>query len=152
LGTFPTTHGPGSAPILYENLAIMIQDQNKGQSLCAAFDKRTGSLVWQRERPKSMGWSNPVVLKIAGRDVLLFNGSNDVSAYDPATGEELWKQAGTSIESIPMVAAGEGLLFSASGRNGPIFALRPDAAGHVTDASLVWRLERGGPHVPSPTY
>jgi outer membrane protein assembly factor BamB len=152
LGTFPTTHGPGSAPILYRNLVIMIQDQNKGRSLCAAFDKRTGSTRWQRERPNSMGWSNPVILKIGGRDVLILNGSNEVTAYDPETGEELWKQPGTSIESIPMIAAGGGLLFSASGRNGPIFALRPNARGNVTDASLVWRLEHGGPHVPSPTY
>jgi hypothetical protein len=152
LGTFPTTHGPGSAPILYRDLVIVIQDQNKGRSLCAAFDKRTGALVWQRERPNAMGWSNPVVLKINSRDVLIFNGSNNVNAYDPQTGEELWQQPGTSIESIPMIAWGGGLLFSASGRNGPIFAIRPDAQGKLTDTSAVWRLEHGGPHVPSPTY
>jgi outer membrane protein assembly factor BamB len=152
LGTFPTTHGPGSAPVLYQDLVIQIQDQNKGRSLCAAFDKRTGSKVWERERPNSMGWSNPVVLKIGDRDQLIFNGSNDVVAYDPLTGDELWKQAGTSIESIPMIAAGEGLLFSSSGRNGPIFALRPRSNLEVLQPELVWRNEHGGPHVPSPGY
>jgi outer membrane protein assembly factor BamB len=152
LGTFPTTHGPGSAPVLYKNLVILIQDQNKGRSLCAAFDKATGSKVWERQRANAMGWSNPVLLKIGNRDELIFNGSNEVIAYDPATGEELWKHAGTSIESIPMLATGGGLLFSASGRNGPIFALRPDNQGLVADSPPVWRLEHGGPHVPSPAY
>jgi len=151
-GTFPTTHGPASAPILYQNLVIMIQDQNKGRSLCAAFDKRTGKKVWERERPNAMGWSNPVVLKIGGRDELIFNGSNAVTAYDPPTGEELWKYAGTSIESIPMIATGGGLLFSASGRNGPIFALRPSSGFSMADNPPVWRNEHGGPHVPSPAY
>jgi outer membrane protein assembly factor BamB len=151
LGAFPTTHGPASAPVLYQHLVILIQDQNKGRSLCAAFDKRTGSKVWERERLNSMGWSNPVVLKINGRDELLFNGSHEVASYDPLTGEELWKHAGTSIESIPMIATGGGLLFSASGRNGPIFALRP-ATTSGQQPELVWRMERGGPHVPSPAY
>jgi len=152
LGAFPTTHGPGSAPVLYQNLVILIQDQNKGQSLCAAFDKRTGQKVWQRSRKNAMGWSNPVVFRIGGRDELIFNGSNEVAAYDPATGEELWSQPGTSIESIPMLALGGGLLFSASGRNGPIFALRPGRENGATTVSEVWRSERGGPHVPSSAY
>jgi outer membrane protein assembly factor BamB len=152
LGKFPTTHGPGSAPVLYQHLVILIQDQNKGESLCNAFDKRTGSQVWQRKRANAMGWSNPVLVKIGERDELIFNGSNEVTAYDPLTGEELWKHAGTSIEAIPMTATGGGLLFSASGRNGPIFALRPDNHGMVADSTPVWRVEHGGPHVPSPIY
>jgi outer membrane protein assembly factor BamB len=152
LGKFHTTHGPGSAPVLYQNLVILIQDQNKGQSLCAAFDKRTGKKVWQRERKNAMGWSNPVILRIGGRDELIFNGSSAVTAYEPATGEELWSQEGTSIESIPMLAIGGGLLFSTSGRNGPIFAMRPDKGGGDTLVSLVWRSEHGGPHVPSSAY
>src|SRR5439155_20716654 len=108
---------------------ILIRDQNKGRSLCAAFDARTGSKVWERERPSAMGWSNPVILKIGDRDQLIFNGSHEVIAYDPLTGDELWKHAGTSIESIPTIATDGGLLFSASGRNGPIFALRPSCPG-----------------------
>lgn len=149
LGTFPTTHGPGSAPALFQNAVIVIQDQNKGRSLCAAFDKRTGSKIWERQRPNAMGWSNPVLLNIGNRVELIFNGSNQVTSYDPSTGEELWSCGGTSIESIPMIASGGGLLFSASGRNGPIFALRPAKNG---EPDLVWRLEHGGPHVPSPAY
>ena len=98
-----------------------------------------------------MGWSNPVVLRIGERDELIFNGSNDVRSYAPATGEELWRQSGTSIESIPMLAFGDGLLFSASGRNGPIFAMRPGGRAG-TAPELVWRQERGGPHVPSPAF
>jgi outer membrane protein assembly factor BamB len=45
------------------------------------------------------------------------------------------------------------LLFSASGRNGPIFALRPCSGGSAGgQPEVVWRLEHGGPHVTSPAY
>lgn len=152
LGTFPTMHGPGTSPVIYKNLVIVIQDQTVGTSLCAAFDKRTGERVWQKPRPNAAGWSSPVLLRVGDRDELIYNGSNDVVSYDPATGDEVWKAAGTSIESIPSIVSGGGLLYSTSGRNGPMFALRPGGKGDITDTHVVWRHERGGPHVPTPAW
>jgi outer membrane protein assembly factor BamB len=99
-----------------------------------------------------MGWSSPVVLRVGDHDELIFNGSNEVVAYEPSSGRELWKARGTSIESIPMIISGGGLLYSASGRNGPLFALRPGGRGDISESHIVWRLERGGPHVPTPAY
>jgi outer membrane protein assembly factor BamB len=152
LGAFPTMHGPGSTPVLYHDLVIVIQEQNTGTSLCAAYDKRTGKRVWQRPRPNSMGWSSPLVLRVGDRDELIHNGSNQVVAYDPRTGDELWRAGGTSIEAIPMIVSGDGRLYSFSGRNGPMFALRPGGHGDITDTHVLWRQERGGPHVPTPAY
>lgn len=152
LGTFPTMHGPGTSPVLYQNLVIVIQDQTVGTSLCAAFDKQTGEKVWQQPRRNSAGWSSPVLLRVGNRDELVYNGSHEVVAYDPRSGEELWKAAGTSIESIPNIVSGGGLLYSASGRNGPIFALQPGGSGDITDTHVVWRHEHGGPHVPTPAW
>lgn len=152
LGPFPTTHGPGASPVLYKDLVILIQDQNKGTPLCAAFDKKTGEERWRRERKQNMCWSSPVLLRVGDRDELVFNGSHEVTSYDPSTGETLWTCAGPSREAVPMIAAGGGLLFSASGRNGPIFAIRPGGKGNVSDTHVAWRNEIGGPHVPTPQY
>ena len=152
LGTFPTMHGPGSTPVLYENLVILVQDQTKGESLFAAYDKETGEQRWRHERPGDPCWSTPVLLRIGDRDELLFNGSHVVVSYDPATGEELWRVDGSSRESIPMIVSGGGLLYSVSGRNGPIIAIRPGGNGDVTDSHIVWQVPRGGPHVPTPAY
>lgn len=152
LGTFPTMHGPGTSPILYKELVIVIQDQTKGRSLFAAYDKRTGQKRWQRERKNQPGWSSPVVLRIGDRDELIYNGANVVSSHRPDSGEEIWRINGSSEESIPMLVWGGGLLYSSSGRNGPIFAIRPGGIGDITDSHVVWRNERGGPHVPTPAY
>lgn len=152
LGKFLIMHGPGATPVLYQDLVIVMQDQNQGTPLAAAFDKRTGRRVWEQERASAMGWASPVVLRMGDRDELIFNGSSAVVSYDPLTGSELWRAAGTSIESIPMIVHGGGLLYSVSGRNGPIFAIRPGGVGDVTQSHVVWRHERGGSHVPTPTY
>lgn len=152
LGVFPTMHGPGTTPVLYEDLVIVVQDQTRGKSMFAAFDKRTGEPRWSHDRPNQPGWSSPVVLRIGDRDELIYNGANTVQSYDPKTGQELWRVAGSSEESIPMIVAGGGLLYSTSGRNGPIFAIQPGGSGDITKSHVVWRNERGGPHVPTPSY
>lgn len=152
LGTFPTMHGPGTTPVLYKDLVIVVQDQTKGTSLFAAYDKLTGEKRWQHERKNQPGWSSPVLLRVGDRDELIYNGVHVVHGYDPATGEELWRVNGSSEEAIPMIVSGGGLLYSSSGRNGPIFAIKPGGKGDLTESHVVWRNERGGPHVPTPAW
>src|SRR5207237_8966558 len=72
--------------------------------------------------------------------------------YDPLTGRELWALKGPTYEVGPAVVFGDGLIYSASGRNGPTIALRPGGSGDVTETHLGWRAVRGGPHVPAPLY
>ena len=76
--------------------------------------------------------------------------TDTVKGYDPRTGRELWSLDGPTEEVIPNIVVGPKLLYSASGRNGPIIALRPGGDGDVTETHLVWRTVRVGPHVPSP--
>ena len=152
LGLFPTMHGPGTSPVLYKDEVICIQYQSRGKSLFAAFDKRTGAKLWQHDRENATCWSTPVVVRVGDRDQFVYNGSNYIAGYEPETGKELWRVTGTSHEAIPTVVVGGGLLFSASGRNGPTMGIRPGGRGDVTETHVVWRNLRGGPHVPSPLY
>lgn len=145
-----TMHGTGSSPILYRDLVILMQDQNQADSICLALDKVSGERRWQVQRPRAMTWCTPIAVRAGDRDELVFAGGKTVKGYDPATGNELWSLDGPTEEVIPTVLAGPDLLISASGRNGPMIALRPGGNGDVTATHLVWRTVRGGPHVPSP--
>ncbi len=145
-----TTHGTGSSPLLYKDLVILAQDQNQAESIFLALDKRSGKRVWQAKRSRAMTWSTPVVIRAGDRDELLVVGAETVRGYDPATGKELWSLRGPTVEVIPALVVGKDLIYSASGRNGPILAFRPGGAGDVTKTHLVWRTVRAGPHVPSP--
>jgi outer membrane protein assembly factor BamB len=145
-----TSHGTGSSPVLYKDLVILVQDQNQGESLFLALDKKSGTKVWQSKRPKAMAWSTPVVVHVGDHDELLSAGGEKIRSYDPNTGKELWTFSGPTIEVIPMIVVGKDLIYCASGRNGPTIAMRPGGEGDITTKSLVWRTARTGPHVPSP--
>ncbi len=152
LGPFKTTHGPCANPVIYKDSVIFLQEQNRGEPVFVAFNKRTGEKLWQQKRPNSMCWASPVLVRAGNRDELIFNGSFDVVSFDPNTGNELWKVNGSSSEAIPQIVVGGGLIYSTSGRNGPTLAIRPGGNGDVTDSHVFWRTPRGGPHVPSPVY
>jgi outer membrane protein assembly factor BamB len=145
-----TTHGTGSSPVLYRDLVILAQDQNQADSVFLAVNKHTGQKVWQGQRPRSMTWSTPVVVRVGGRDELIVAGAETVKGYDPAAGKELWSLTGPTVEVVPTIVVGKELIYSASGRNGPTLGLRPGGSGDVTATHLAWRTVRAGPHVPSP--
>jgi outer membrane protein assembly factor BamB len=145
-----TMHGAGSSPLLYQDLVILIQDQNQADSVFLALDKHTGKVVWESERGRAMTWSTPTIVRAGDRDELVMAGLRTVKGYDPRTGKELWSLDGPTEEVIPNIVVGPNLLYSASGRNGPILALRPGGDGDVTETHLAWRTVRCGPHVPSP--
>ena len=152
VGTFTTMHGPGTSPVLYRDKVIFIHDQNRADSVFVALDKRTGRKLWQHERKRAMCWTTPVVIRVGDHDELVYNGSHEVIGYNPDTGLPIWRLQGPSKEAVPGVVIGAGLIFSASGRNGPVLAIRPGGRGDVTETHLAWRRERGGAHVPSPVY
>jgi outer membrane protein assembly factor BamB len=93
-----------------------------------------------------------IVATDAGSTELIVNGTGtpgggQVVAYDPASGQELWRLHGTTDVVCPTPIVEEGLVFCTSGRNGPILALRPGA--DPQDGRLAWSASRGGPYVPT---
>ncbi len=152
LGPFEMAHGPGSSPVLYRDLVIVIQDQNQRDSLMVACSKQTGEIVWQQTRPRAVCWSTPVIVHVDDHDELIYNGSQTVIGYDPSTGDELWRANGSSVEAVPTIVIGQGLIFSASGRVGPLLAIRPGGKGDITATHILWNKQRIAAHVPSPAY
>ncbi len=152
LGDFTTMHGPGTNPVLYKDKIILIQDQTNAESVYVALNKFTGEILWKQKRESGMGWSSPIIVRVDDHDEMIYNGSHNVVGYNPDTGEQIWTLNGSTKEAVPMIVSGGGLLFSASGRNGTIMAIRPGGNGDITDSHLFWLNERGGPHVPSPAY
>ncbi|HUG89984.1 MAG TPA: PQQ-binding-like beta-propeller repeat protein, partial [Planctomycetaceae bacterium] len=49
----------------------------------------------------------------------------------------------------PSPVFAQGLIFAASGRNGPLLAIQPGGRGDVTGTHVAWRHETGGPYVCS---
>jgi outer membrane protein assembly factor BamB len=159
LGDLDHQWGTAASPVLYGNMVVQLCDA-ENDSYLAAFDKLSGRRVWRTARPSCGCWSTPVLVQAdAGanhRTELIVNGTSSkvaderlVIAYEPGDGHELWRVRGTTELVTPTILVGDGLVYSTSGRNGPILAIRPGGSGDVTDSHIVWKLNRGGPYIPT---
>jgi hypothetical protein len=91
---FRSREGVASSPILWHDEVIVLSESDLGGYL-AAVDCKTGKLLWRTARGKKMhsfagNCRTPCVKRIAGREVIVVWGFEDLSGYDPATGRELW--------------------------------------------------------------
>ena len=148
-GDITLYHGSAGSPLLYQDRVIVFQDQRQG-SFIAALDRRTGNVLWRTPREERIGWGSPIAIRAGNRDEIIVSSQDHVHAYDPATGRELWRCAGNTMEVTPTPAVGFGLVFCPSGRAGPTMAIRPGGAGDVTRTHIAWQTPRGSPFIPSP--
>jgi outer membrane protein assembly factor BamB len=118
------------------------------------------------ERPKSKGfdnamwsadprgaggfigsWSTPVVLRQGDRDELIVVHSQQVTAYDPASGKELWTCKGLPEQAFASPAIGEGVLIATGhrvtggGTRITAVKLTPGASGDVTETNRLWQAD-----------
>ncbi len=150
-------NGPGSSPIVWENLMIFHLDGSDKQSVVALY-KDTGKIAWQtkrsgtlRENPQlQKSYSTPVVEIINGQPVLISCGADWVYGYNPGNGEELWKIKygilGFSNVARPVV--GHGMFYiSTCFSKGEIHAYRYVG---LDRPKLAWKMIKGAPKMPSP--
>ena len=152
--------GPGSSPFIYKDLLILHFDGSDEQYV-VAMNKNTGDTVWRTDRtvdyddvdPETgkihregdlrKAFSTPIIADVEGRDVLVSLGSMALYGYDPTSGEELWRVDFTGSHSgacRPVFA--HGLVYTVTGSNTEIWAIKPDGKGVVTDTHVAWRHER----------
>lgn len=153
--------GPGSSPIIWGNLLIEHYDGYDYQYIIA-LDKYTGDTVWRTPRPHNFGTDNgdikkayatPLVVEIDGRLQLISPTSKGMFAYDPATGEEIWRirYEGFSTPCRPLYDPTTGLILISTGfSKGMILAMNPRGTGDLTDTNIPWIESRSMPSKPSP--
>jgi outer membrane protein assembly factor BamB len=148
----------GSSPIIYRGLVIIQADVQK-DSFIAAYDLKTGKLVWKTPREEISSWGTPTVFEGKTRAELITNGSKAIRGYDPATGKELWRLTPNSEVTTPTPFVAHDLIFVTSGYAPiqPIYAIRLGATGDISlkdgkdsNSSIAWSKQRGGPYMPTP--
>ncbi len=146
--------GPGTSPILFNNLVILQGDQEMGTgSFIVALDHVTGKEVWRVSRENRRSWATPLLVQSGGRTELVASGAEAVVAYDPATGKELWRADGTRSHPIPSFVQGDGLVFATAGSQAKVaLGIQPGPAAAAGGSRVVWRYNKGTAYVPSPIY
>jgi outer membrane protein assembly factor BamB len=150
--------GPGSSPILFENLLIFHMDGYDYQYI-VALDRQTGATVWKTDRNIEYGTTNgdlmkgfytPIIVEAAGKLQLISPSSKACMSYDPRSGREYWRVRYNSHSGAGMPAFGHGLLYLNTGFGAAdLLAVRPDGAGDVTSTHVVWTAKKSIGSKPS---
>jgi outer membrane protein assembly factor BamB len=148
--------GPGSSPVLYKNLLILHYEGTDVRFI-VALDKATGRQVWRTDRPEEpyvalpqigrKAYVTPIIIKVKGHDLLISNGSAGCFAYNPLTGEEVWRVIRGAESTVPMPVTEKGILYYYTGYmvddEAPNFseflAVNPEGKGDITATNIIWR-------------
>ena len=123
--------GYGSSPAIYQHLVLVSAD-NKAGGAIAALDRKSGDVVWRRDRPQLPNYPSPIVLNIAGKDQLLMTGCDKVSSFNPLTGETLWEIDGATTECVTSTVTDGSRIFTSGGYpKNHMSAIEADGSGKV---------------------
>jgi outer membrane protein assembly factor BamB len=156
-----TRHGWGTAasPCLHKDRIYVIND-NDEQSFLTALDKKTGAVIWSKDRDEPSNWSPPFVWENSLRSEIITPGTGRTRSYD-LDGNVLWTLRGLSSITVPSPFAEDDRLYLCSGYVGdkrkPLFAITPGAKGDITLGSeetrnrfIAWCQKKAAPYMPTP--
>jgi len=148
-------HGNGGSPVIVDDILFFSCD-GSDKAFVIALDKMTGHTKWTKDRPpvenpRTFSFNTPLVIEADGRKEILSQGSDIITAFDPADGEEIWwfKYDGYSV--IPKPVYAHGLVFICTSYDkSKLHVIRPGGQGDVTATNEVWSASKEIPHTPSP--
>jgi len=90
-------------------------------------------------------WSTPVILHAADHDEVVVVHPKNVTAYDPATGNEIWTCGGLPEQAFATPALGEGCLVATghrlAGGGTRVTAIKLGGHGDVTATHRLWQID-----------
>ena len=151
---YAPVHGNGGSPVLADG-ALIFSCDGADKQFVAALDAGDGHILWKKDRnahpSKGFSFGTPLVITVAGRTQVVSQGSDVVAAYDPKTGDEIWRVRFQGYSLVPRPVYGDGLLYLSTGFDSPkLLAIRADGKGDVTDTHVAWTVSKNAPNSPSP--
>lgn len=161
--------GPGSSPVLHDNLLILTFDGIDVQFVMA-LDARTGDTVWRTDRTTDYGdldedgkpirdgdlrkaYSTPALIEIGGRTQVISGGANAAFGYDLETGDEIWtiRHEGRNAAAPPAFFEDLAILNTGASASSLIgIKLNESTRGDVTDTHIAWHRDKANSRMASP--
>jgi len=152
LGMPDNRYGYSTSLALYGRRILVQFDtgsEKGGSSQLLALDSGTGKKLWSTVRPAGDSWPSPSVVQTDSGPQLITVANEWIIAYDPVTGDELWrvKCSGSDVAPSPVFAGG---VIIASIAGDGVYAIRPTGRGDVTATHVIWKSVDGVSDVASP--
>ncbi len=149
-GPFSADHGYGASPALWDDLVIVLGD-NDSQGFLAGLHRATGEIVWRVARDNQASYSTPIVVPVGGSPQILISGTGVTRGYDPATGQQLWQVQGPARTTAATMTVRDGWVYSYGGYPSKyVLGIRVAPEGQGWRAEIDWRFRQNVPYVSSP--
>ncbi|MCP4891821.1 MAG: PQQ-binding-like beta-propeller repeat protein [Planctomycetaceae bacterium] len=170
-GKFNIAFGMSATPVMHEN-RLFVQlihgdgKPNTQEAIVVALDATTGEHLWKVDRitgaskENEHSYASPVLYNHGGTTLLITHGADYTIAHSLLDGKEIWRLGGLNpqgksyhptLRFVASPAATDGIVVCPTAKNGPVFAVRPNQQGDLTDSDAVlWIRDDHTPDVPSP--
>lgn len=159
---FPSQHavGPGSSPIVWEDLLVLVCDGMEAQYVMA-LNKNTGDAVWRTDRPPMEGddgdfhkaFSTALAVQDGnGEAQLLVPGAQWFVAYEARNGKMLWHiNHGKGFSNVAAPVYRNGVAYLVTGFTKPeLWAIPVSSRGELKTANVLWEQKKQIPKKSSP--
>ena len=143
IGLPDNIYGYSCSLIMYDKVLIVQFDSNEKVSLIG-FDSETGELKYETLRRGRSTWSSPVIATFNGEPQIIINGNPEVTAFDPATGNELWSIEVLMGDVAPSLAVNSRMVYAVTDY-ARLAAINPGPG-----PSIAWEDNMFTPDVSSP--
>lgn len=163
-GDYTIWWGHANSPVIHDGTVISVCMQDSladlrdepVRSYVVAHDLRDGHVKWEVDRntgaqaEEGDSYTTPLLREIDGRLQLIVMGGNQLDAYNPDTGHQIWFLSGLrGGRTVTGPVVGEELIFATRGMREPLVAMRP-GIGELPRNNIAWQYEPGTPDSSSP--
>lgn len=144
--------GFGQSPLVIGD-KVIVAPMNDEKGFLAAYEAKTGKLVWKTPEIGGAAYGSPRLYQLAGRSQIIQMGRVDgdkeigrISSVDPETGAVLWQWDGYYVKfPIPSPTAVPGdRLFVTGGYGADTVMIQVKQEGSLLKAEELWRISAQG--------
>jgi outer membrane protein assembly factor BamB len=136
-----------ASPVLWRDVLLVPLENAGEESFALALDARTGKNRWKAGRLRDINWVTPLLLPHGDGADVLFQSSNELTAYDVRTGAKRWAYRESGLGTILMPVAADGLVLVSAGDPA---ALRPPSGDAAPE--VVWKTNKLRSSYATPLY
>lgn len=169
-GKYTVWWGHANSPVIVGDLVISVcmqdsladlQPEKPAQSYLIAHDLQTGRERWKTLRMTKAdaeecdAYTTPLVVEAEGQRQVIVMGGNQLDAYDPRDGRQLWFLPGLKGgRTVTGPTFADGMIYTTRGMRGALIAVPlPSPTSklqEITSDKVAWKYDQGTPDTCSP--